>query len=410
MLKQFKPLDINYVVVNDSDLKDFSNKEFMKGFLESNTFVDDNGALNVPEFSEMHLSTPIYGDSAQRRVLPFDFRMIDSEAAYTPLGRLIFTVKAFLADKMPRDGRNPNSLTICEHKLHFVYNFKTERWLLVDFENENHQNTQSYREREREELDLNNHYRYLYHDYYKIYSIMVNSSYSSKSTSAARTYTNKFKQYLKKFDDGMEAYRFFDSINPIEYKYIKLFVEKLEAELNKVIGNLDIIDFDALEDMTDSDKALFKEVTEVTDKIRKFFQGRDEKNPQSTSKKGYCPTFEYIKELPKVAIPNAAEIERRAAFNSPNFHWSEEKEKKFLRSFVDYHFDSKTSEVISKDITYVEGVLGQTYGITTKQLEEFKGMPYQDAKREFYKLAQAKGYPPNDYMKDENLFRNKLKE
>lgn len=391
MLKHFEPMDINYVVVNDSDLKDFSNKKFMKEFLESNTFVNDNGELNVPEFSEMHLSVPIYGESAQRRVLPFGFRTIDSEAEYTPLGRLIFTIKAFVTDKMPRDGRNPNSLTICEHKLHFVYNFKTERWLLVDFENENHQNTISYREREKEELELNSYYTRMYHSYYDVYSVMVNSSYSTQTVSAVRTYIANFKAYFERFADGMEAYRFFDSINPIEYKYIKLYALRLNELLNNVKGNLDNLDFEDMDDMTDRDKSLFNEVTDVTQKIREFFQGRDEKSLSPDSKKGYCPTFAYMKKLPMVAVPNAAEIERRAAFNSPNFHWSEEKEKEFLRKFVDYHFNNREKKalVAEPSVQYFDGVLGTVYGVTVEQIENWRKKPYSDAQKEFIKHAKT---------------------
>ncbi|PFJ36442.1 hypothetical protein [Bacillus thuringiensis] len=403
MLMDLLPLEVKHVTLETDMLKQFEDKQYMKTLLEKMVTINEDGEFQMPVFDERDLSIPIFKGSQQRRVLPFGFKVIDYETEYSPLGRAIVTVSACVINKLSRDGRHPDKTMICEHKVYFVFIESTRKWLWVDMGNENHQNTQTYRQREKDEIELVEQFRQDYFDYYKRLSIMLNTETSFVSVSRIQKYLELFAEYTMTMKKGLAAYRFFDSISPVEYKYLEKYATYLLDKCNEVWENFNFIKGDAESGLTDYEKEKLAPIKEAAEEVRKFFTPRTEKNPDKTKRYGYCPTFHYQNELNRIMIPNVAEVERRAAFNSPNLHWSEDKEKEFIRDFISYHFkkhDSKESEPEPETKEYIPGVLGERYQINKELLNEWKSISYDEVKKKFIKIGQENGIRPNDYLND----------
>lgn len=403
MLMDLLPLEVKHVTLETDILKQFENKQYMKTLLEQTVMIDEDGEFQMPVFDERDLSIPIFKNSQQRRVLPFGFKVIDYGIEYSPLGRAVVTVSAFVINKLNRDGRHPDKTMICEHKVYFVFIESTRKWLWVDMGNENHQNTQTYRQREKDEIELVEQFRQDYFDYYKQLSIMLSAEISFTSVSKIQKYLELFAEYTKTMRKGLAAYRFFDKISPIEYKYLDRYATYLLEKCHKIWGDLDFIKGDAESDLTEDDKGKLAPIKETAEEVRRFFIPRTEKNPDKTKRYGYCPTFHYQNELNRIVIPNVAEVERRAAFNSPNLHWSEDKEKEFIRDFISYHFkkhDSKELEPEAETKEYIPGVLGERYQINKELLTEWKSISFDEVKKKLIKIGQENGIRPNDYLND----------
>lgn len=410
MLMDLLPLEVKHITLETDMLKQFEDKQYMKTLLEQTVMVNGDGEFQMPVFDERNLSIPIFKNSQQRRVLPFGFKVIDYGIEYSPLGRAVVTVSACVINKLNRDGRHPDKTMICEHKVYFVFIESTRKWLWVDMGNENHQNTQTYRQREKDEIELVEQFRQDYFIYYKQLAIMLNAETTFTMVSNIENYLELFAKYTATMKKGLAAYRFFNAISPIEYKYLEKYATYLLNESRDVWENFKFIERDVESDLTDYEKEKLAPIKTVAEKIRKFFKPRLEKNPDITKEYGYCPTFHYKNKLNRTAIPNAAEVERRSAFNSPNLHWSSDKEKEFIADFVAYHFkkqDSKESEPETKE--YLPGVWGEKYQIDNKLIDEWKTISYDDVKKKFIRIAQENGIIPNEYLNDLKELKSVLK-
>lgn len=406
MLMEFTPLEFRTVEFSSSQLKEFQNKKYMKDLLVATTVIDEDGEFQIPTYDERNLSIPMFKNSEQKRVLPFGFQVVEYDIEYTPRGRAIVTVTASITFKKSMDGRHPEKTVITDHKVYFVFIEKTQKWLLVDMQNENHQNTVTFHEREKEEAELVDQFRQDYFVYFDQFSKMMNADLPFTSVTNLKKYFDMFAEYKKVAFKGFDSYRFFKSLSPIEYKYLVRFIDDLWGSRCKVFGHFENFENDLEEDLMYDEKQIFKDIKGIADKIKLFFRPRDEKKPDKLSKRGYCPTFEYLDELDGIVIPNVAEIERRNAYNSPKIHWSEEKEKKFIASYVSHWFKKDSEEEPAEEEKMVDGILGEKYQIKVKQLEAWKMKRYQDVKFEFYVLAQNLKVPSNEYLNDEKIVRS----
>ncbi|OOR15765.1 hypothetical protein [Bacillus mycoides] len=406
MLMEFTPLEFRTVEFESSQLKEFQNKKYMKDLLIETTIINEGGEFQIPTSDERNLSIPMFKNSEQRRVLPFGFRVVENDIEYTPRGRAIVTITASITFKKTGDGRHPEKNVITDHKVYFVFIEKTQKWLLVDLANENHQNTVTFYEREKEEAELVDQFQQDYFAYFNQFAKVMNADLPFNSVTNLKKYFELFAGYKEVAFKGFDSYRFFNSLSPIEYKYLVRFIDDLWGSRCKVFGHFKKFKNDLEEDLMYDEEQIFKDIKGVADKIKKFFRPRDEKKPDKLSQRGYCPTFEYLDELDRVVIPNAAEIERRNAYNSPKIHWSLDKEKEFISKYISYWFkkDSEEEEPVEEE-EIVDGILGQKYNIKVKQLESWKMKKYQDVKFEFYELSQNLGVPPSEYLNDAKLIK-----
>ncbi|UBM53201.1 hypothetical protein [Bacillus sp. CRB-7] len=114
-------------------------------------------------------------------------------------------------------------------------------------------------------------FRQDYFDYYKRLSIMLNTETSFVSVSRIQKYLELFAEYTMTMKKGLAAYRFFDSISPVEYKYLEKYATYLLDKCNEVWENFNFIKGDAESGLTDYEKEKLAPIKEAAEEVRKFF-------------------------------------------------------------------------------------------------------------------------------------------